>query len=398
MPRRGSVQDYIYLDHAATSPLDPRVALAMQPWVRSRFGNPSAQNRYGREADAAIETAREQTAGVLNCRPEEVVFTSGGSESVNAALKGISFAQQFAKLGSHLVVSGIEHHAVLHTVQYLEKFGFETTIVGVDSRGLFDPEEVAFALRPDTAMVSLMMVNNETGTIEPIGEIAEAVKRRGRAFGRDIPLHTDAIQAPLWHSIDVQVLGIDALSLSAHKFGGPTGAGVLYLRRGVPFLAQQSGGGQERQRRSGTEHVAGIVGTGAALAMAKAERAETCQRAAALSQRLATGVRRIAPSAVLNGDGERRVPGIMNFSFPDADGERLVQELDARGVAASSGSACMSDSWEPSHVLLAMGLPMERAMSALRFSFGRETSETDVDAALQVLPAALEAANSLSAV
>lgn len=383
------MQDYVYLDHAATSPLDPRVAGAMLPWVSGRFGNPSAQNRYGREADAAVEAARVAVAGVLGCRPAEVVFTSGGSESVNAALKGVAFAQQFARLGSHVVVSAIEHHAVLHTVQYLEKFGFETTVVGVEASGRIDPDEVARAVRPDTALVSIMLANNEIGTIQPLREIGAAVRERSEALGRVIPIHTDAVQAPLWLALDVEELGVDSLSLSAHKFGGPTGAGVLYLRRGVPFLAQQTGGGQERQRRAGTEHVAGIVGTGAALALADAERPETRRRASLLAERLIDGIRAAVPGAVLNGDEGSRVPGIINFSFPGAEGERLVLELDELGVAVSSGSACMSDAWEPSHVLLAMGLPMERAVGALRFSLGRETTDAEIDAALRLLPVAL---------
>ncbi|HLZ70211.1 MAG TPA: cysteine desulfurase family protein [Dehalococcoidia bacterium] len=388
--------EFIYLDHAALSPIDARVAAAMTPWQTARFGNPSALYRAGREAAEAVETAREAVASALNCRPAEIVFTSGGSESVNAALKGIAFAQQFARLGNHLVVSAVEHHAALHTCQYLDRFGFETEYVGVDRAGRVDPQAVAAAVRDDTVLVSVMLANNETGTIQPIAEIAAALRERGRAIGRHIPLHSDAVQAPRWLSVDVEALGVDALSLSAHKFGGPTGAGALYLRRGVPFLAQQTGGGQERQRRAGTEHVAGIVGLGAAIGLAEVERAQNVRHARALSEQLIAGVQARFPGAVFNGDPEARLPNIVNFAFPSADGEQLVLELDARGVAASSGAACASVSWEPSHVLLAMGLPIEQATAAVRFSLGPETSAAEIERLLAVLPEAVAAASGIA--
>ncbi len=391
--------DFIYLDHAALSPVDPRVAAAMAPWQAERFGNPSALYRAGREAAAAVEAAREAVAAALKCRPAEVVFTSGGSESVNAALKGIAFAQQLARLGAHLVVSAVEHHAVLHTCQYLERFGFETDYVGVDGAGRVDPNAVAAAVREDTVLVSVMLANNETGTLQPLAAIARALRARAATLGRTIPLHTDAVQAPRWLAPDVEALGVDALSLSAHKFGGPTGAGALYLRRGVPFLAQQTGGGQERQRRAGTEHVAGIVGLGAAIQLAGAERSENVRRVRALGERLIAGVRERLPGAILNGDhgtnGER-LPNIVNFTFPGAEGERLVLELDERGVAASSGAACASVSWEPSHVLLAMGLPIEQATAAVRFSLGPETTADEIDRLLAILPEAVAAASGLA--
>ncbi len=334
--------DFIYLDHAALSPVDPRVAAAMAPWQAERFGNPSALYRAGREAAAAVEAAREAVAAALNCRPAEVVFTSGGSESVNAAIRGIAFAQQLGRLGAHLVVSAVEHHAVLHTCQYLERFGFETEYVGVDGAGRVDPDAVAAAVREDTVLVSVMLANNETGALQPVAAIARALRARAAALGRTIPLHTDAVQAPRWLAPDVEALGVDALSLSAHKFGGPTGAGVLYLRRGVPFLAQQTGGGQERQRRAGTEHVAGIVGLGAAIQLAGAERTEHVRRVRALGERLIAGVRERLPGAILNCAEGERLPNIVNFTFPGAEGEQLVLELDERGVAASSGAACAS--------------------------------------------------------
>lgn len=388
--------EFIYLDHAALSPVDPRVAEAMAPWQAARFGNPSALYRAGREAAEAVETARDAVAAALHCRAAEVVFTSGGSESVNAALKGIAFAQQLARLGAHLVVSAVEHHAVLHTCQYLERFGFETDYVGVDKAGRVDPEAVAAAVRDDTVLVSVMLANNETGTLQPIAAIARALRTRAADLGREIPLHTDAVQAPRWLSLDVDALGVDALSLSAHKFGGPTGAGALYLRRGVPFLAQQSGGGQERQRRAGTEHVAGIVGLGEAIALAEAERDENVRQVRALSERLIAGARGRLPGAVFNGDEAERLPNIANFTFPGADGEQLVLELDQRGVAASSGAACASVSWEPSHVLLAMGLPIEHATAAVRFSLGPETTADEIDHLLAILPEAVAAASGVA--
>jgi cysteine desulfurase len=382
----------IYLDHAATSPPDPRVVEAMLPWLGERFGNPSAAYARGREATSAIEAARTAVAAVLECRTAEVVFTSGGSESINAAIKGIAFAQHLARLGSHIVVSSIEHHAVLHTCQYLESFGFETSLVDPDHHGIVDPDAVARAIRPDTVLVSVMHANNEVGSVQPVAEIARAVRARAESLGRAVPVHTDAVQSPFWLAVSVRELGVDALSLSAHKFGGPTGAGVLVLRRGVPFLAQQSGGGQERQRRAGTEHVAGIVGTGLAVTLAAEGRAERYRVAEALRARLEAGIRERFPESAVNGHPQQRLPNILNVTFPDVQGERLVEEMDARGVAVSSGSACASQSWEPSHVLLAMGLPLDHAAGALRFSLGPETTEADVDAAVDALPAAVAAA------
>lgn len=391
------MQDYVYLDHAAMSPVHPQVAAAMLPWLRDRFGNPSAQNRYGREADAAIEEAREAFATALNCRPAEIVFTSGGSESLNAAIKGIAYAQNFARLGSQLVVSTIEHHAVLHTCEYLEKFGFETAQVAVDEHGVVDPAAVAAAVTADTALVSIMLANNEVGVVQRLAAVVDAVRERGRSLGREIPLHTDAVQAPNWLPLDVQSLGVDSLSLSAHKFGGPTGAGVLYVRRGIPFLAQQSGGGQERQRRAGTEHVPGIVGAGVAIQIATQQRVAAVARVEALRNLLVDGVRSRFPDAILNSDAASRLPNIINFSFPGVEGERFVTALDELGVAVSSGSACMSTSWEPSHVLLAMGLPVELATAAIRFSFGPETTLNNVDTMLDLLPVAAERACSVPA-
>jgi cysteine desulfurase len=388
--------DTLYLDHAATSPLDPRVAAAMQPWLAERFGNPSALYATGREALAAIEQSRERVAAALNCRPAEVLFTSGGTEANNAAVKGIAFARMFARLGAHLVVSSVEHHAVLYSAEWLERFGCPRTVVEVDDKGRVAPEDVAAALRPDTALVSVMLANNEVGTVEPLPEIVAAVRERARAMEVDIPVHTDAVQAARWLPLDVEALGVEGLSLAAHKFGGPTGVGILYLRRGVPFLEQLSGGGQERQRRAGTEHVAGIVGAGLALELAQRERAQNVRRAEMLRQRLMAGVLAALPTARLVGDQENCLPNIATFAIPGVEGEPLIRALDGRGVAASSGAACASVSWEPSHVLLAMGLPLAEAAGAVRFSLGPETTEADIDAAIARLPLAVEDARALT--
>jgi cysteine desulfurase len=388
--------DPVYLDHAATSPVDPRVAAAMQPWLLERFGNASALYAAGREALAAIEQARDQVAAALHCRPAEVLFTSGGTESNNAALKGIALARMFARLGAHVVVSSIEHHAVLYSADWLERFGCAHTVVDCDERGRIEPSAVAAALRPDTALVSVMLANNEVGAVQPLAAIVAAVRERATEFGVDIPVHTDAVQAARWLPLDVDALGVDALSLSAHKFGGPAGVGVLYLRRGVPFLEQLSGGGQERQRRAGTENVAGMVGAGLALELAQREREQNIGHVAVLRARLVAGITAALPEARLVGDPESSLPNIATFALPGVEGEPLIRALDAHGVAASSGAACASVSWEPSHVLLAMGLPLDVAAGAVRFSLGPESTAAEIDAAVAALPAALAEARALA--
>lgn len=375
----------IYLDHAATTPLLPQTRAAMAPYLSERFGNPSALHRGGRDAAAAVERARRSVAGLLNCRPTEVVFTSGGTESINAALKGVAFARQLAGAGDHIVSTAVEHHAVLHTCEYLEKFGFEITTVPVDRYGRVDPQEVAAAVSGRTVLVSVMYANNEVGTVQPVAEVAEAVRRRAAQLGRRVPFHTDAVQAPGALALDVATLGIDLLSLSAHKFGGPQGVGILHLRRGVPFQAQQSGGGQERQRRAGTENVAGIVGAAVALGVAEQQREANSARCAALRDRLVSGVLSRIPDARFNGHPEERLPNNASFSFPGVEGDRLVLALDREGVAASAGSACGTSAWEPSHVPLAMGLSLELAAGTLRLTVGRENTEDELDRAVEAL-------------
>ena len=375
-----------YFDYAATTPLRPEVREAMLPYLAERFGNPSATYALAAEARGALDDARQTVANVLGCRTNEVVFTSGGTESINAAIKGVAFAQQLARVGNHIVTSAIEHHAVLHSCQYLERFGFEVTYLPVDRDGLVDPEEAARAVHERTVLVSVMTANNEIGVIEPVAEIARAVRERAAALHRQIPIHTDAVQGANALSMNVDGLGVDLLSLSSHKFYGPKGAGILYLRRGTPFLPQQSGGGQERQRRAGTENVAAIAGTARALALAQQGRQAYEQSCRRLQERLLSGISARFPDAKLNGHRERRLPNNVNVSFPGADARIMLRLLDEHGIAASAGSACNEETLEPSHVLLAMDAPLRHAIGTLRFSYSPDTSEDDIDRLLAVLP------------
>ena len=384
------MERFVYLDHAATTPLHPRVLEAMTPYLTASYGNPSTTYALGRAAADAVQRARRTVAGVLGCRPHDVVFTSGGTESINAAIKGVAFQQKKARAGNHIVTTTIEHHAVLHTCEYLERFGFEVTLVPVDAQGLVDPGAVAEAVTDRTVLVSVMAANNEIGAVQPLAAIGEAVRERAAALRRRIPFHTDAVQAPNSLRLDVRELGVDLLSLSAHKFRGPKGMGVLYIRRGVPFLAQQNGGGQERQRRAGTENVAGIVGTAEALRMTQDELDGDRARIAALAARLRDGILTSIPRASLNGHPERRLANNVSICFDGADAQELIAALDEAGIACSAGSACGGTSVEPSHVLLAIGLTLERAAATLRFSLGHETSEDDIDRVLAALPPIVE--------
>jgi len=337
-------------------------------------------------ASAAVDEARRTVAEVLGCRPREVVFTGAGTESINLAIKGTAFAQKLAGLGNHIVTSTTEHHAVLHSCEYLERFGFETTYVPVDRFGMVSPQAVADALTDRTVLVSVMLANNEVGTINPVAEVAAAVRERGKQLRRRIPFHTDAVQAANSLELSVQALGVDLLSLSSHKFYGPKGTGVLYLRGGTPLLALQSGGGQERQRRAGTENVAAIVGTAVALRLAQESRAEHSTLSRRLRDRIMEGVRAAVPAATLNGHPERRLPNNAHFSFEGAESDDMLAALDKRGVAASAGSACTSATWEPSHVLAAMGVPLARAVAALRLTVGPDNTDDEVDYLLSLLP------------
>jgi cysteine desulfurase len=323
---------------------------------------------------------------VLACKPAEVVFTGPGTESINSAIKGVALAQQRAGLGNHIVTTTVEHHAVLHSCEWLEKFGFEVTYVPVDGYGVASPDDVARAVNERTVLVSVMLANNEIGTIEPVSEIAAAVRERAKSLKRRVPVHTDAVQGANALSLHVDGLGVDLLSLSAHKFSGPKGAGVLYMRRGTPFLSLMSGGGQERQRRAGTENVASIAGTAVALSEAQAGRDSYTRRCRALTTRLVEGVLQSIPGAELTGHPEMRLPNNAHFSFEGAESDVMLAALDKAGIAASAGSACNSATWEPSHVLNAIGMPLRRAFGVLRLTVGPENTDAEIDRVLAVLP------------
>jgi cysteine desulfurase len=380
----------IYLDHAATTPLHPAALEAMMPYLTASFGNPSATYRLAREAADAVQEARTTVAGVLGCRPNEVVFTSGGTESINTAIKGVAFQQKKARAGNHVVTTVVEHHAVLHACQYLERFGFDVTYVPVDRYGAVDPDDVARAIDDRTVFVSVMTANNEIGTIEPIAEIAQAVAERARALRKRIPLHTDAVQAPNSLRLDSLTRDVDLLSLAAHKFRGPKGMGVLYVRKGAPFLAQQNGGGQERQRRAGTENVAGIVGTAVALRLTQASVETDAARMRALAHGLRDRIAAAIPEAALNGHPDARLANNVSMSFEGADAQDLLQDLDEAGIACSAGAACAGQNIEPSHVLLATGVSLERAISTLRFSLGHDTTPEEIARAVAYLAPAVE--------
>ena len=376
----------IYLDHAATSPLLPQALKAMLPYLESRFGNPSGLYSVGREAQEAVDAARGQVAECLNARPSEVLFTSGGTESINSAMLGIAYALRRAGAGNHVVTTAIEHHAGLHVAQHLEELGFEVTLIGCDGSGRILIDEFRDALRPETVLASVMFANNEVGTVQPIAEIADVIREHGAGRDHRIALHTDAVQAPEWFNLDVAALGVDALSLSAHKFGGPKGTGVLYLRRATPFRPLLHGGGQEMQKRAGTENVAGIVGTAAALRNALENVSERSAGVRALRERLREGILANVPGTQLNGCQTDCLPNNLNVSFDGIESDALVARLDARGIAVSSGSACSNSTWEPSHVLMAMGVPIRRAVASIRFSLGASTTAVEIAQVLTVLP------------
>ena len=379
----------IYFDNAATTPLHPKALEAMLPHLTGGYGNPSAAYGIARQAQKAIDDARKSVAAVLHCRPSDVVFTSGGTESVNAALKGVAFALKKARAGNHIVTTAVEHHSVLHTCNYLEQFGFEVSYVDVDPYGRVDPDDVARAINDRTVLVSVMLANNEVGTIEPVAEVARAVAERGRSLRRRIPVHTDAVQAPGLLPVDVDALGVDLVSLSGHKFRGPKGTGVLVIRRGTPFVSQTAGGGQERQRRAGTENVAGIVGQAVALSLAEEERPRQAVRTAALRDRLIEQALAVVPDTRLNGHPVERLANNVNISFRGVRGDELVLALDRAGIATSAGAACGSLTWEPSHVLLAMGMSMSEAVGGLRITLGGDNTEAEADELLRVLPDAV---------
>jgi cysteine desulfurase len=378
----------IYLDHAATTALDARVLDAMLPYFTTEYGNPSSIYTLGRHAMQAIDSAREQVADILNCRPTEISFTGCGSESDNLAIKGIAFASQ--KKGNHIITTPIEHHAVLHTCQYLERFGFKTTYIPVDRFAYVDPDDVGRAITDQTILVSVMYANNEVGTIEPVAEIGRICR------AKKIPFHIDAVQAGGSLPVDVAALNADLLSLSAHKFYGPKGVGILYMRQGMRLLPQLQGGSQERGRRAGTENVAGIVGAATALRLAYEELPQVQPRLVALRDRLIDGLLTI-PGSQLTGHPTNRLANNASFCFEGVEGESILLNLDLLGVAASTGSACTSGSVDPSHVLLAMGLPTEVAHGSLRLTLGKGNTTTDVDVILTSVPAIIEKLRGLRA-
>ena len=374
----------VYMDHAATTPVRLEVMEAMLPYFTHRFGNASSLYTLAQESRRAVDEARESVARVLGCRTSEVVFTSGGSESDNTALKGAALALK--QTGNHIITTSIEHHAILHTCQYLEDTGFRVTYLPVDRDGLVNTEDVLKAVTDETTLVSVMLANNEIGTIQPVADMARGVKEIAKKLGRTIVFHTDAVQAAGFMDIDVNALGVDMLSLSSHKFYGPKGVGVLYVRRSTPFTPQQFGGAQERQRRAGTENVPGIVGTAVALRLASEERESTSEHCLRLRDGLIQGIQERIERVHLNGHPTLRLPNNVNFSFDGVEGEPILLGLDFAGTAASSGSACTSGALEPSHVLLALGLPADLAQASLRLTLGKDNTQEDVEHVLRVLP------------
>lgn len=373
----------VYLDHSATTPVDARVLEAMLPYLSDFYGNASSAHSFGRRTEQAVEDARESIARILNCKPQEIVFTSGGTESDNLALRGVAWARR--EQGKHLVVSSVEHSAVLRTsAEFAEFMEFERTLLPVDAQGLVDTEDFAAAIRPDTTIASVMYVNNEVGTVQPIPQLAAQAHEYGIVF------HTDAVQAAGQLSLDVQALGVDLLSLSAHKFYGPKGVGLLYVRDGVDLVAAQSGGAHENYRRAGTLNTPSIVGMAKALELAYAEHPARVAHFRQRRDQLIDGVLTRVPGAQLTGHPKQRLLSLASFVIEGVDSNMLLMHLDIKGVAASSASACKTGNPEPSEVLLAMGYARELALGSLRMTVGLQTTEEDVDYAVDVLAQAVE--------
>ncbi|PFG19215.1 cysteine desulfurase family protein [Serinibacter salmoneus] len=372
----------LYLDEAATAPPRREVLEAMWPFLTARFGNPASVHEIGRDADAALEDARGTVARALGGRPGEIVFTSGGTEGANTAIKGIALA---SPRGRHVLVSAVEHAAVLESADWLGRIGYEVERLPVDATGTVIPEALAARLRPETTLVSVQLANNEVGTIQPVAELAALTREVGAAF------HTDAVQAAGWLPIDVATLGVDALTLSGHKLGGPRGTGALWLRRGMRIEPLIHGGGQERGRRSGTVDVAGAVGLATALAAGHPGAQALAERRDAFIARVLDGVAPLIPDVALTGHATRRLPGHASFVLPGVNGEAVLLALEERGVVVSSGSACHAGSTEPSGVLTAMGLAPEVAQTAIRFSFGEARTAEELDGAARLLVEAVAA-------
>lgn len=368
----------IYLDYASTTPMHPEVVRAMMPYLTESFGNPSSIHAIGLEAKRAIEIVRASVANFINARDDEIVFTSGGTEADNFAIKGVAYANE-AK-GDHIITTVIEHHAVLETCHFLEGHGFRVTYLPVDEHGCVSPDDLREAITDKTILVSIMHANNEIGTIEPLAELGEITREAGVCF------HTDAVQTVGHIPIDVNELGVDLLAMSAHKLCGPKGVGALYIRKGAKILPFVHGGEQERGRRASTENVPGIVGFGRAIEIARQDMSEEVKRLSCLRERLIDGLLTSIDHARLNGHPQQRLPNNINISVPSTEGESVCLGLDLEGICVSTGSACSSGSAEASHVLLALGLPRELAHASLRFSLGKWTSEEEIDRVLQVLP------------
>ncbi|MBP7247811.1 MAG: cysteine desulfurase NifS [Negativicutes bacterium] len=369
----------IYFDNAATTAVEPEVVETMLPYFTEAFGNASSPHGYGRSARKEMEKARDQVASLIGAQPEEIIFTSGGTESDNLALFGVLEAQE--KKGKHIITSLVEHHAVLHTCEYLEKIGkAEVTYLPVDENGLVDPQAVEKAIRPDTVLISIMLANNEIGTIQPIAEIGKIAKKH------QVTLHTDAVQAVGAISVDVNELNVDLLTLTAHKIYGPKGIGALFVRKGTRIKPLIHGGSHERNLRAGTESVVQIIGLGKAAEIAQRELKENGERITKLRDYIVSEVLEKIPYSRLNGDGIRRLPNNVNMSFSFLEGEALLLMLDMKGIACSSGSACTSGSLDPSHVLLAIGLDHETAHGSLRITLGRHSTKEEADYLIQELP------------
>ena len=372
----------VYLDHAATTPLRREALDAMLPLLTENYGNPSSVHSVGRSARASLDEARERMAAGLGAETREIIFTAGGTEAINLALKGAAWAGKAR--GHRLVTSAVEHHAVLYTMRHLEKFGFEVVVLPVDRYGRLDPDQLDGAINDRTILVSLMLANNEVGTIQPLAEMVKRVRRN-----RHVLIHLDAIQAAPYLALDVEQLDVDMLSLAAHKFEGPKGAGALYLRHGTIVLPQTQGGAQERFRRAGTENVAGAVGMAVAFELANEERNDYVPGLAARRDRLRDAVVNL-PGVELTGHPRKRLPGSLSIISRETEGDALVRALDLAGVAASTGSACTTGSTEPSHVLTALGYPEEEARGSLRLSLGRTTTDGEVDEAIRIIPETIE--------
>jgi len=378
----------IYLDHSATTPLDRQVFEAMVPYFTEIYGNAASVHSQGRQASRAVEQAREQVAALIGAAPEEIIFTSGGTEADNQAI--ITYLQANRQKGRHLITSAIEHHAVLHTYDWLAKQGYEITVLPVNPQGVVEPDTLSKALRFDTALVSIMHANNEVGTLEPIAELAALAHEAGAAF------HTDAVQTVGKIPVNVGELGVDLLSASAHKLYGPKGVGCLYAKKNTPIASFMHGGGQENHRRAGTTNVPGVVGFGKAAELAALNLPGQAAKLTELGQRLAQGILEKIPDTRLNGHPTDRLPGSVSLSFDYVEGESILLMLDSHGIMASSGSACTSGSTDPSHVLLALGIPIESAHGSLRLTLGKDNTEADVDKVLEVLPTIIKNLRAMS--